>query len=72
MKWVGLVVLAVLPLQWFVVGSTPLGLMRLHQAVLLLATVVLLVARPWRTNLPLMRVALPFIALNLIMLALWT
>ena len=72
MKWMGLVVLAVLPLQWFVVGSTPLGLMRLHQAVLLLATVVLLVARPWRTNLPLMRAALPFITLNVVMLALWT
>jgi hypothetical protein len=71
-RWVGLVVLAALPLQWFVVGSTPLGLMRLHQAVLLTATVLLLVARPWRTNLPLMRAARLFIMLNLVLLALWT
>jgi hypothetical protein len=71
-KWLGLVVLATLPLQWFVVGSTPLGLMRLHQAILLLATALLLVVRPWRTNLPLMRTATPFVVLNVVMLTLWT
>ena len=72
MKWLGLVVFAALPLQWFVLGNTPLGLMRVHQAVLLLAALIILLARPLRTNVAVIQVALPFIALNVLMLVVWS
>jgi hypothetical protein len=70
-RWLGLVVFAALPLQWFVVGGTPLGLMRLHQAVLLLVTMIILVVRPLRTNAAVLRAAAPFVVLNLVMLTVW-
>lgn len=71
MKWLGVVVFAALPLQWFVVGNTPLGMMRLHQTVLLLVALLIVVVRPLRTNLAVIRVATPFIAMNVVMLVLW-
>lgn len=72
MKWLGLVVFATLPLQWFVVGGTPLGIMRLHQTVLLLAVLIIFIVRPLRSNTLVMGVAMPFIALNVLMLAVWS
>ena len=71
MRWLGLVVFAALPLQWFVVAGTPLGQMRLHQAVLLLVAAVILVVRPLRSTQAVIAVALPFIALNILMVASW-
>lgn len=71
MRWLGLVVFAALPLQWFALGGTPLGQMRLHQAALLLVAAVILVARPLRSTQAVIAVALPFIALNLLMILSW-
>lgn len=71
MRWLGLLVFAALPLQWFSLGGTPIGMLRLHQAVLLLVALVIVVARPLRTNAAVLRVAYLFVVLNLIMLTLW-
>ena len=71
MRWLGLVVFATLPLQWFVVGGTPLGQLRLHQAVLLLVAAIIVAARPLRTTQAVIAVALPFIALNILMVVSW-
>lgn len=71
MRWLGLVVFAALPLQWFVVGATPLGQMRLHQAVLLVVAAIIAVVRPLRSNQAVIAVALPFIALNVLMILSW-
>lgn len=72
MRWLGLVVFAALPLQWFVVGQTPLGAMRLHQAVLLLAAAVIAVTRPPRAFAGVVQSAAPFIALNVLLLLAWS
>ena len=72
MKWLGLAVFAALPLQWFVVGNTPLGLTRLHQAVLLMVVLIIAVVRPMRSNTVVVGVALPFIVLNVLMLGVWS
>jgi hypothetical protein len=71
MRWLGLVLFAALPLQWFVVGGTPLGQMRLHQAVLLILAAVIIAARPLSATRPVIAVALPFIALNILMITSW-
>jgi hypothetical protein len=71
-KWLGLAVFAALPLQWFVVGNTPLGLTRLHQAVLLMVVLIIAVVRPMRANTVVVGVALPFIVLNVLMLGVWS
>ncbi len=71
MKWIGLAMLAALPLQWYVVGSSVLGMGRLHQVAFLLFTVVVLVRIRPKTHIPVLRAALPFVVLNLYMFAIW-
>ena len=71
MRWLGLVVFAALPLQWFVVAGSPVGQIRLHQAVLLLVAAIVLAARPLRSTQAVIAVALPFIALNVLMIVSW-
>lgn len=71
MRWLGLLALAALPLQWFVVAGTPLGVMRLHQAVFLGVAVVLVLARPMRNLVPVLRLTKVFLALNALMLVVW-
>jgi hypothetical protein len=70
--WIGLVVLACLPLQWFAVGQTPLGLMRVHQVVMLLGAALLMVS--WRPEayFPVLVTARVFVGLSVLMLALWS
>lgn len=72
MRWVGLVTIAALPLQWFVLGQTPLGAMRLHQAVLLVAAAVLALSRPPRVLAGVLRTAAPFLVLNVLLLLVWS
>ncbi len=71
MRWLGLVVFAALPLQWFVVAGSPVGQIRLHQAVLLLVAAIVVAARPLRSTQAVIAVALPFIALNVLMIVSW-
>lgn len=71
-QWIGLVVLAALPLQWFAVGQTPLGLMRVHQVVMLLGTVLLMVSWKPEAYSPVLVTARVFVGIFVLMLGLWS
>lgn len=72
MRWALMAMLAALPLQWYIVASTPLGVGRLHQvAILAFGAVFFLRYRPdvaWslRSTLGL------FVVANLFMLTIWS
>jgi hypothetical protein len=71
-KWACLAAFAALPLQWYVIATTPVGLLRLHQvAILVFALIVLCRYRP-RAARPVWQNAWPFLLANIIMLGLWT
>jgi hypothetical protein len=66
-----LALFALLPLQWFVVAQTPLGVGRVHQlAMLAVAGVVLTLYRTWVTSSVLVA-ARPFVLANLAFLSIW-
>jgi hypothetical protein len=66
-----LAVFAALPLQWFVVGNTPLGVGRVHQLVLLAFVAAVFVRYRVRAHGPVLRIALPFVAANVCILMIW-
>ncbi len=72
MKWALLATLAALPLQWYVVASSPLGVGRLHQvAILTFAAAFFLRYRP-NVVVPLHRQLGPFVLANICMLTVWS
>ncbi len=71
MRWIALAVIAVLPLQWYVVASTPLGTGRLHQLALLTFAGLVLVRSRFPAHIPVLRAALPFLLANVYMLTIW-
>ncbi|HYJ66470.1 MAG TPA: hypothetical protein VEX15_02280 [Nocardioidaceae bacterium] len=71
MRWPVLAMFAALPLQWFVVGNTPLGIGRLHQLALLAFAAAVLARYRVRAHGPVLRIAMPFIAANVCILLIW-
>jgi hypothetical protein len=71
MKWALLLLFAVLPLQWFLVPGLPLGPQRLHLLALLLFAGVFFLRHRARVCLPVLSVALPFVAANAALVAVW-
>lgn len=61
MKWLALVLFAILPLQWFALGSSPLGQVRLHMAAIFAFAGVVLTRYQIRTHAPVLRGARYFI-----------
>lgn len=72
MRWLFLVMLGALPLQWFVVAQTPLGVGRLHQLVALIFAVVVFLRYRSRAFAPPVKVMLPFAVSMTAMLTIWT
>jgi hypothetical protein len=70
-RWAALAVFAALPLQWFVVGNTPLGVGRVHQLVLLAFVAAVFVRYRVRAYGPVLRISLPFVAANVCVLMIW-
>jgi hypothetical protein len=70
-RWAMLGVFAALPLQWFVVGSTPLGQGRVHQLAILAFTVTVLARYRARVHRPVLAVSLPFVVANVCLLVIW-
>jgi hypothetical protein len=70
-RWAMLAVFAALPLQWFVVGSTPLGAGRVHQLAILAFTAAVFVRYRARVHRPVLAVSLPFVIANVCLLAIW-
>jgi hypothetical protein len=70
-RWAMLAVFAALPLQWFVVGSTPLGQARVHQMAILAFTAIVLVRYRARVHRPVLAISLPFVAANVCLLVIW-
>ena len=71
MRWIMLGLFVALPLQWFALGSTPLGTARLHQiAILSVAAIVLARYRP-QVHTPLVRTAMGFLVANIFLLTVW-
>jgi hypothetical protein len=71
-KWAFLGVFAALPLQWYYVATTPLGVGRLHQLAILLFAALYFVTYKPRTVLPLRRELGVFLLANIVMLTAWT
>lgn len=71
MRWAMLAVFAALPLQWFVVGSTPLGAGRVHQLAILAFTAAVFVRYRARVHRPVLAVSLPFVVANGCLLVIW-
>ena len=71
MRWLTLAVFAALPLQWFVVASTPLGQGRLHQVAILAFTAVVFLRYRARAYRPVLSVSAPFVIANVCLLAIW-
>jgi hypothetical protein len=70
-KWACLAAFAALPLQWYVITTTPVGLVRLHQtAILAFAVVVFSRYRP-RAARPVLQNTWPFLLANVLMLGIW-
>ena len=62
---------AALPLQWYVVGSTPLGTARAHQVAFLLFAAVVFARYRLRSQEPILRAAMWFVVANVYMLSIW-
>ena len=71
MKWLVLVLFALLPLQWFSVASTPLGQGRLHHLVIFMFAAILLSRYRMRAHAPALRTARGFVLANLYLLSAW-
>ncbi len=67
MRWLLLLLMALLPLQWFVVG----GGLRLHLAAIVLFTAVVLATHGTHLVARVVRLTLPFIAANLALTVIW-
>ncbi|CAN5813696.1 hypothetical protein BH20ACT6_BH20ACT6_07260 [soil metagenome] len=65
MRWLVVLMFALLPLQWFVVAGTPLGQARLHQVAMLGLAMVIAVRLPLRNYVPVLRTGRVFIIANL-------
>lgn len=61
MKWLALVLFAILPLQWFALGSSPLGQVRLHMAAIFLFAGVVLIRHRMHAHAPVLRGARYFV-----------
>ncbi|MDN5895977.1 MAG: hypothetical protein L0H93_18370 [Nocardioides sp.] len=61
MKWLVLVLFAILPLQWFALGSSPLGQVRLHMAAIFAFAGIVLIRYRMRVHAPVLRGARYFI-----------
>ena len=72
MKWAYMAVFCLLPLQWYYVATTPLGVGRLHQLAILGFAAVYFVTYKPRTVLPLRRELGVFLLANIVMLTAWT
>ncbi len=64
MKRVVVLFFALLPLQWLALGDTPIGRMRLHQAVILGLALLILVQFPLRRYAPVLRTSAVFVVAN--------
>lgn len=71
MRWLGLALFAILPLQWFALGSSPLGMVRLHMAAIFGFAAVVLLHYRMHSHVPVLRAARYFIIANLYLLAAW-
>lgn len=71
MRWAILAVFAALPLQWFVIGSTPLGQGRIHQLAILAFTAAIFIRCRSRAHRPVLAVSAPFVIANVALLAIW-
>ena len=71
MQWTVLALFALLPLQWFAVGSTPLGTVRLHQLAILAFGVIIFFRYRARLYSPVLRTAAVFVIANLYLLSMW-
>ncbi len=71
MRWAMLAVFAALPLQWFVVGSTPLGQGRVHQLAILAFTAAIFLRYRARAHQPVLSVSAPFVIANVCLLVIW-
>lgn len=71
MRWLMLAVFAALPLQWFVVASTPLGQGRLHQLAILAFAAVVFFRYRSRAYRPVLSISAPFVIANVFLLAIW-
>jgi hypothetical protein len=71
MRRLCLITFAALPLQWFVVTSSPFGLVRVHQAVLLLFAAAYLTHTPLRALVPVVYGSRFFLLSNAMMLSIW-
>ncbi len=72
MKWVFMATLAALPLQWFVITSTPLGVGRLHQLAILGFAAIFVMRYRIRATAPLQRTLGYFVIANIVMLTMWS
>src|SRR5262245_22957776 len=70
-RWAMLAVFAALPLQWFVVGSTPLGQGRVHQLAILAFTAAIFLRYRARAHQPVLSVSAPFVIANVCLLVIW-
>jgi hypothetical protein len=71
MKWWAILLVAALPLQWFVLVTTPAGEVRLHQVAMLAVAAVVAARLRARTHASTIRVALPFLLTSVVLYALW-
>ena len=67
MKWLMLALLAVLPLQWFIIA----GPLRLHLLAMVLFGLVVLMTHRGSAYQPVLRVALPFVLANAVLCVVW-
>jgi hypothetical protein len=70
-RWLMLAVFAALPLQWFVVASTPLGQGRLHQLAILGFMAVVFLRYRARAHRQVLSISAPFVVANVCLLAIW-
>jgi len=70
-RWAMLAVFAALPLQWFVVGSTPLGAGRVHQLAILAFAAAVFVRYRARAYQPVLAVSAPFVIANVCLFVIW-
>lgn len=71
MRWLLVLLFALLPIQWISIGSTPLGTGRLHQVALVVVGLSLLFAYRLRAHAPVLRWAAPFVLANLYLILAW-
>jgi len=71
-KWVFMATLAALPLQWFIIASTPLGVGRLHQLAILGYAAVFMFRYRLSALTPVQREFATFVVANVVMLVVWS